>query len=336
MAIANIAIIGAGLAGAACAQALREAGLACVLYDKGRGPGGRLSTRRTETPLGEVSLDHGAQFITARGEAFSGLMRSAAAAGQASVWQGRLVSIDRAGNVEPLRPEERWVGVPGMNAVVKHALEGFDVHFSKRIQRLAGGPGAWMLVLEDGSRQGPFDAVAITIPPEQMVDLLARTDGDFSTQIAQGNGAVIGPCQAVMAVLDAPFDPGFDGAKLYGGALAWMARSLSRPGRSGPESWILHASTSWSAANLEGDPDDVVRNLVEEAHIRFGFPARPAWAAAHRWRYALSERAPGTPFAIDETGTVGCAGDWRLGGRAELAWDSGAALGAALASRFAA
>ena len=330
MATRRIAIIGAGLAGAACAHALAAQGRSCVLYDKGRGPGGRLSTRRVETPLGEAQLDHGAQFITARGEGFSAFRQSARRAGAAALWDGRLVSIDRAGNVEPLRDEDRWVGVPGMNALVRHALEGFETQFAARVIRLAGAPGAWTLMFEDGRTEGPFEAVAVTTPPEQMVDLLARTDGDFSAQIAEGNGAVIGPCQAVMAVLDAPFDPGFDGAKLYGGALAWLARMGSRPGRKGPESWVLHANTGWSSANLEAVPEDVVRNLLEEAHIRFGFPARPVWSAAHRWRYALSEKAPGTPFSLDETGSVGCAGDWRLGGRAELAWDSGTALGEAL------
>ena len=331
MAKRRIAIIGAGLAGAACARTLDETGHACVLFDKGRGPGGRLSTRRVETPLGEAHFDHGAQFITARGEAFSAFMQEARDAGAAANWQARLVSIDRAGNIEPLRPEDRWVGVPGMNAIVKHALGGLDVRFGARVTRLSGGPGHWSVVLEDGEREGPFDGVAVTIPPEQMIDLLARTDGDFSSQIAQAKAAVIGPCQAVMATLDAPFDPGFDGAKLYGGALAWMARMGSRPGRTGPEGWILHASTGWSETRLEASAEDVVRNLVEEAHIRFGFPARPVWSAAHRWRYALSEKAPATPFALDETETVGCAGDWRLGGRAELAWDSGTALGQALA-----
>lgn len=328
----RIAIIGAGLAGAACARALRDAGRTCVLFDKGRGPGGRLSTRRTDTPLGEAGFDHGAQFITARGEAFSGFMQEARQAGAAAVWNARLVSIDRGGNVEPLRPEDRWIGTPGMNAIVKAALAGFDARFGARVTHLAGGPGEWVVVFDNGQREGPFDAVAITIPPEQMADLLARTDGDFSSLIAEGNGAVMGPCQAVMAVLDQPFDPGFDGAKLYGGALAWMTRMGARPGRQGPESWVLHANTSWSTVNLEMKPDDVVRNLVEEAHIRFGFPAVPAWAASHRWRYALSETAPGTAFALDATATLGCAGDWRLGGRAELAFDSGLALGQALAN----
>lgn len=328
----RIAIIGAGLAGAACARALARAGHPCILFDKGRGPGGRLSTRRVETPSGEARMDHGAQFITARGEVFSSFMQSARAAGAAGLWEARLVSIDRAGNVEPLREDERWVGVPGMNALVKHALEGFEVHFSARVTHLEGRPEAWTLVFEDGRKEGPFEAVALTMPPEQMADLLARTDGDFSAQIAEGNAAIIGPCQAVMMQCDAGFDPGFDGAKLYGGGVTWMARTLSRPGRQGADGWILHASTNWSRAHLDDSPEAVIRALAEEVHVRFGMPL-PLWAQAHRWRYALSEEAPGTPFALDETRSVGCAGDWRLGGRAELAFDSGWALGEALAGR---
>jgi predicted NAD/FAD-dependent oxidoreductase len=61
----DFAIIGAGMAGLACADALKEAGHNVALFDKGRGPGGRMSTRRMETPLGEVAFDHGAQYFTA-------------------------------------------------------------------------------------------------------------------------------------------------------------------------------------------------------------------------------------------------------------------------------
>ena len=60
----QFAIIGAGMAGIACADALQAAGHAVAVFDKGRGPGGRMSTRRMETPLGTVAFDHGAQYFT--------------------------------------------------------------------------------------------------------------------------------------------------------------------------------------------------------------------------------------------------------------------------------
>jgi predicted NAD/FAD-dependent oxidoreductase len=66
----RIGIIGAGMAGLSCAQALRDQGHHPVLFDKGRGPGGRMSTRRIDTPLDEAAFDHGAQYLTARDPAF--------------------------------------------------------------------------------------------------------------------------------------------------------------------------------------------------------------------------------------------------------------------------
>ena len=61
----RIAIVGAGLAGLSCAQALRAGGADVQLFDKGRGVGGRMATRRVDTPLGPATFDHGAQFLTA-------------------------------------------------------------------------------------------------------------------------------------------------------------------------------------------------------------------------------------------------------------------------------
>ncbi len=329
MAKRRAAVIGAGLAGAAAGRVLTERGLDVTVLDKGRGPGGRMSSRRAESPLGEVRFDHGAQFVTATGDSFLNLLQQAKAAGAADLWTARTVSIDRGGNVEGLREKTRWVGVPGMTAIVKTALEGLKVQCGVRVRHVSGEAGAWRLHGEDGQVEGPFERVAVTLPPEQLIEFLARSEGDFSEIIAEALAARLTPCWAVMTVPETAADLGFDGAKLLGGAVRWMARMNSRPGQDGPDAWVLHASPDWSEAFLESDPETVTRALTEEAFIRFGLPL-PVWSQAHRWRYALVTDAPGTPFRLDPTGTLGCAGDWRLGPRAELAWQSGDALGAAL------
>ena len=323
------AVIGAGLAGAAAARALSAAGHDAVLFDKGRGPGGRLSSRRAETPRGELRFDHGAQFVTASTSGFQGLLESAVEAGAAEPWRARLVSIDRGGNAHPLRAAERYVGTPGMNALVKHALSGLDVHPGRRVRKMAGAAGAWTLKFEDGGVEGPFERVALTLPPEQLMDFLARSDGDFADIIAEARRVRIAPCWTVMAVLEGSFDPDFDGAKIYGGAIRWMARMAARPGGGDAEAIILQASPDWSEAFLEDDPEFVARQLCEEAYVRFAMPS-PVWTRAHRWRYAMVTEPAGSPCALGEGGTAGAAGDWRLGGKAEAAWTSGDALGRAL------
>ena len=61
----TIAVIGAGLAGLSCAQALLQAGHTVHVFDKSRGPSGRMSTRRAEDDNGPWQCDHGAQYFTA-------------------------------------------------------------------------------------------------------------------------------------------------------------------------------------------------------------------------------------------------------------------------------
>lgn len=62
-----IAIIGTGLAGLSAARRLHEAGLPVQLFDKSRGSGGRMSSKRSDCG----SLDLGAQYFTARDRQFS-------------------------------------------------------------------------------------------------------------------------------------------------------------------------------------------------------------------------------------------------------------------------
>ncbi|MFM7274112.1 MAG: FAD-dependent oxidoreductase, partial [Gammaproteobacteria bacterium] len=57
----RIAVIGAGIAGLALARALADAAEVTV-FEKSRGAGGRMSTRRQEP----WHFDHGTQFFTVR------------------------------------------------------------------------------------------------------------------------------------------------------------------------------------------------------------------------------------------------------------------------------
>jgi renalase len=66
----TIAVVGAGLAGLSCAQALLQAGHTVHVFDKARGPSGRMSTRRADDEHGPWQCDHGAQYFTARDHAF--------------------------------------------------------------------------------------------------------------------------------------------------------------------------------------------------------------------------------------------------------------------------
>ena len=56
-----VAVIGAGISGLFAARTLADRGLNVKVFDKGRGLGGRMSTRRVD---GKSCFDHGAQYFT--------------------------------------------------------------------------------------------------------------------------------------------------------------------------------------------------------------------------------------------------------------------------------
>ena len=62
-----------------------------------------------------------------------------------------------------------------------------------------------------------------------------------------------------------------------------------------------------------------------------GIRAQPAYAQAHRWRYAKTLKPLGRPFLYSDSHALGTCGDWHLGHRVEDAFVSGLSLALALA-----
>ncbi len=301
------AIIGAGMAGLACADALVAAGHSAVLFDKGRGPGGRMATRRLQTPLGEVAFDHGAQYLTAREPGFRALVGAWYDQGIAAPW--------------PSAGADAWIGVPGMSAIVKQMASVHSVHWDHLITGMARRHNQWWL-MDKAGEIGPFDAVVLAIPAEQAAAILSLHD------FAMARIALLArsqPCWTAMLVFDQP---------LVGGAqvirnqqdIGWAARNSAKPGRKGPEAWVVQGTRCWSQANIEAAPDDVSAMLCAALSDALGVPIpQPVAAVSHRWRYALSAGTGDGALWNPNIG-LGVCGDWLLGPRIECAWLSGRML----------
>ena len=109
----DIAVIGAGPSGLSAARTLVGSGREVIVIDQGRGPGGRLSTRRG--PDG-VRLDHGCQFVTVEQNALGLLFDDMTQSDVVSSWKAS------TGNRTVDKPfaEPDWpVGVPTMSSVPK-------------------------------------------------------------------------------------------------------------------------------------------------------------------------------------------------------------------------
>jgi predicted NAD/FAD-dependent oxidoreductase len=89
---------------------------------------------------------------------------------------------------------------------------------------------------------------------------------------------------------------------------------------------VLHANPEWSKDHLEDSIQDVERLLLDAARQ---LPAAQDFqvkkAVAHRWRYALANRALDLGAVWYPQKTLALAGDWCRGSGVEDAFLSGTA-----------
>lgn len=305
----RIAIVGAGISGLSCADALVGRGHKVMLFDKGRGPGGRMSTRRVEVQGRMLRFDHGAQYLTARDPAFAAQVAGWERDGVAARW--------------PEAGADAWVGTPGMNAPVKAMAAAHAIAWKTPVTALERVGETWRLA--GAPAAGSFDAAVVAVPAEQAAPLLEPFQASFAEMAARTRSA---PCWTAMVgfaerirtertvIRDA--DP-----------VGWAARDGAKPGRDDAETWVVQASPEWSRERLEASPEEIAPKLLHLLEAALGAPLPPpVHLSVHRWRYARSGGAGGPGALWDAAIRIGACGDWLLAPRIEAAWLSGRRLAA--------
>ncbi len=307
-----VAIIGAGMAGIACARVLAQEGVPAVIFDKGRGIGGRIATRRRDGMI----CDHGAQYVTAKRDSFAAVLDDLARRQIIAPWDTGLGA-------------RSWVGVPGMSALTRGLAAGLDVRQAAQVTAVARGAKGWMLTI-DGTAH-PAAQVVMTVPAPQVPDLLGQDDDGAAQALA---AVRMDPCLTLMATIRgvAPFVTQADPA----GPLSWIAQDSSKPARSaaGDLTWVAQAGPAFSRAHLEEDLASLPALMLPLLCDQMGVdPVAVIQASGHRWRYARVARPLGQTFWRSDCDTLYLGGDWCLGPRIEDAWTSGTAIGHDIVAR---
>jgi renalase len=292
------------MAGLACAQRLTQAGLHPVLFDKGRGIGGRIATRRTDG----LQFDHGAQYVDAHGEGFATALHELAASGAAALWH------DGIGG-------SHIVGTPGMSALAKALGAGLDIRQNAQVTGVTPAGQGWLLRIGDTEHSAA--RVVITVPAPQVAALLG-TDHLMVVPLA---AVSLAPCLTLMAAARAPAP--FVTLNDPDAPLAWIAQDSSKPGRPSGDitAWVAQAGPEFSAQHLEEDPTAIAALMLPLLCDRLGVsPDKVTYAAAHRWRHARVTAPLGQPFLCNPDNTLYLGGDWCIGPRVEAAWTSGTAI----------
>ena len=342
----HFAVVGAGLAGIACARTLVQAGHRVTVLEKSSHVGGRTTTR--STPHG--SFDTGAQFFTVRDDRFAKAL--ATVPGVCRPWSANAVRVlDAAGRVTAVgRPphEAHWVACPGMQSLADAWAAPLQdaalLHTGARVvalerDRLSGQ--GWQITTENAQGEGRvlagFDAVLLALPSAQARALLVSSDLDLPL-MEDLAGVEVAPCWTLTLAFPQAVRPGlttlgpqWNAARSTHHRIAWLARESSKPQRSSIERWTVQASPEWSEEHLEDDAQRVQAKLLKAFAEVTGIRAAPAHAQMHRWRYAQTIQALGRSHLWDAERGLGACGDWCLGHRVEDAFVSGLEMALAVA-----
>tara|TARA_B100000900_G_C20494800_1_gene681125 strand:+ start:199 stop:1161 length:963 start_codon:yes stop_codon:yes gene_type:complete len=305
--MSGVAIIGAGICGLRCAEVLHTAGVTVQLFDKGRGVGGRLATRRHR----HWRFDHGAPSLH----------------GDDAGWSARISDYPTwacsDNSIKNYLPEN------GVNQLAKDVAGHLNVQLNCQIQNIDRRAEGWHLLDSDASMYGAFETLIITAPCPQTLALIETLDPPLCRQLT---GVRMTPAWVIMLVSAAPIIAVPELRPTHG-LIRRISTEHSKPGRAldpVEHSYVVETTGDWSQQHEDDCPAAIETNILSALTSITTTAVNPKHCAVHRWRYAHTEQPLGRPYLIDQQMKLAVAGDWCLGEGASGAYQSGEALAKAL------
>lgn len=260
----DVLIIGAGISGITLARTLTATGRQCVVLDKGRGVGGRMSTRRRDG----VRFDHGAQFITVRDERVRKLFEQLLADGVVREW----FYADTDGL-------PRYCGVHGMSGIVAALANGCDVRVNAEVESVSHDGSVWSVRCRD-DRMFTANTLVSSAPVPQTLQLLENGNVAIDEDVC---GVLISVryerCIAALVRTTLPIDV----RRAIQPDIAYVGDNHDK-GISVEPSYTIHATAEFSERMWDADRIEVATHL---AKCVFGDDlAGVVEVGVHAWKYS--------------------------------------------------
>ena len=313
----HINIVGAGLSGLMAAQSLQAHGHTVTVFDKGRGVGGRLATRRME----DATLDHGAQFFTVRSDEFATHVNEWVSAGVVHEWCRGFQSDDG---------HPRYVGSKGMSGIAKHLASQLDVRLNHLVFSLEAADSGYIVVTDDGVRHS-CDAVILTAPIPQSFSLLFGAGIELPAEMRSIDyDRTLG----LLVVLDSANHnvPSPGGLQNPDSVFSFIGDNAAK-GISATHALTFHANPEWSLAHFDDEVATIESQLLEAASPWLG-SARVISSQPKKWRFATPQKSWPEPCWKTPEHRIVLAGDAFAGPKMEGAALSGLASAQAVVTTF--
>lgn len=330
---ADVIVVGAGVAGLACARELARGGASVLVLERSRGVGGRCATRRVDGQ----PVDHGVVFLHGSAPDFVAALGAVEDGTALHGWpvriRGQGIPCRRDAFAET---EVRLAYREGVTAFPKSLARGLEVRLGTAVEGVAAEEGGVRLLVQGDRRGVRSRAVVLALPVEQTAPFLEQAstgpEGAAARYLLRATASVPSLTCIAGYPRTAP-EPEWD---LWlpedSSVLQLVSHDSAKRTGAAQRVLVLQARPRWSRARLEHPPEVWAAELLAEAGRVVGaWAGEPAWTETHRWRWARIDRgdelAAPMKIGLAGGGVLGLAGEYFApGGGVEAAWLSGRAL----------
>ena len=308
----KIAIIGSGITGCTLAVNLKEYDI--TIFDKSRGVGGRLATRRANNFV----FDHGAPFFQIKTKDFYNFLKPAIKNNYINSWKARFVDI----NDKNLYSKFNWkysdklfIGTPNMNMVGKFFCKNFKLKLSSKIVNIFKLENLWYLEDDTKKKYGPFEWLYLTVPAAQAA-LICKFSSSLRNKLKK---IKMGSCYSLMLGFNKKIDLGFDFAFVKNKLIKSISVNSAKPERDEKNITCMVILTNMNIKEEKTLLKKMfIKKLIKEcSNITNLNLSDNDNQALHYWRYSQIINPPLYDSIVNYDLKLAICGDWMVGPYAE-------------------
>ena len=305
----KIAIIGTGLSAIFSAIHLRKnTDLEINLFDKARGLGGRLATRRAEGG----KFDHGAQYFSI--ERINNLPE--------------IQMLINEGVINNIEDKDIYFSPDGMTNIAKKLLIDFNIFKEHKLVSIDKENENYKLFFENGSTFNS-DYIIMSCPMPQSLEILNKSKIDYDNNLIKDlEDLTYFPCIVVMIKSEIKLS-NLDkhiGTDVDSKDISWIGDNYGKKVSSIENYYTIQCSPEFSYENFENEYDETNEKLKHEMEKIFG--SNYQILSNHKWRYSIPKNfyQGDNSLVINQKDFLGLCGDIFTNGRFDGAITSGLSI----------
>ena len=308
----NVAVIGAGITGITLANLLQKK-VNLTVFEKSRGVGGRMATRRAEP----YQFNHGTQYFKIENKEFKDFLQP--------LILNKIIKPLEANQIEILNKEvikrtkiynkQYFTAESKMNSVVKYLINNnLSIKLLCKIEKIIKENDKWFLIDSGQVSFGPYDWLIITIPPNQAKEILYNNFKflDIIKKIKMRS------CYSLMLGFDKFGEFDFDTALFLDEEVQWLSIRKIILENKEYYNLLINSSYNFAEQNINGSKDKISDHLIKQVSDILKCKLNNyEHKALHFWKYAMSEKNNNLGSLLDEDFKIIVCGDWCMNGKVE-------------------